>query len=137
MYDYRVASVTRVVDGDTYDLVLRQPEPYDFGFYIMIDPTATVRVRLLGWDTPEVRAGSVFERNCATTATTVARAWWAEFWGSAWVHTEKSDDFGRWLGHVWRDNGSDLGEVLAAEGLATQWPTRWREVYDKRVGGGL
>jgi endonuclease YncB( thermonuclease family) len=132
VYDYRVSAVSRVVDGDTYDLVLRQPIPFDFGFYIKVNPEATVRVRLLGWDTPETRSGSAFERSCAATATALAMSWWAERRSVAWVHTEKADDFGRWLGRVWCDDDSELGEVLAGEGLATPWPTRWRDVYDKR-----
>lgn len=120
------------VDGDTYDLTV------DVGFHL----SATVRVRLLGYDTPERHRGTPFEREEAARATGVAELWWSGLGGERWrywVRTHKGDSFGRWLAEVWREDeagvGDRVGDVLAATGLATPWPNRWRDAFDAGVGG--
>jgi micrococcal nuclease len=52
MYEYRVNSVTNVVDGDTIDVVI------DLGF----DISFSSRVRLAGIDTPESRTKDLKEK---------------------------------------------------------------------------
>jgi micrococcal nuclease len=52
MYEYRVKSVTNVVDGDTIDVII------DLGF----DISFTSRVRLAGIDTPESRTKDLKEK---------------------------------------------------------------------------
>ncbi len=52
MYEYFVKEVTRVVDGDTIDVII------DLGFDIMFSS----RVRLAGIDTPESRTTDKFEK---------------------------------------------------------------------------
>lgn len=128
-YVYRIERVHRIVDGDTYDLTV------DVGFHLY----ATVRVRLHGWDTPEMSKGSAHERAEAARARSVASMWFntsllsgpAATW---WVRTEKDPDaFGRWLGDVWVEQGGrvqSLGRILEQNELATPWPTRWRDVHD-------
>jgi micrococcal nuclease len=52
VYEYFVKEVTRVVDGDTIDVII------DLGFDIMFSS----RVRLAGIDTPESRTTDKFEK---------------------------------------------------------------------------
>ena len=52
MYEYRVNNVTKVVDGDTIDVVI------DLGF----DISFSSRVRLAGIDTPESRTKDLKEK---------------------------------------------------------------------------
>jgi micrococcal nuclease len=52
MYEYRVKTLTNVVDGDTIDVVI------DLGF----DISFTSRVRLAGIDTPESRTKDLKEK---------------------------------------------------------------------------
>jgi micrococcal nuclease len=52
MYEYRVKNVTKIVDGDTIDVVI------DLGF----DISFSSRVRLAGIDTPESRTKDLKEK---------------------------------------------------------------------------
>ena len=86
MWDYR-ASVSKVIDGDTLDLII------DVGFHM----TTKQRVRLLWVDTPEMRGP---EREDGKVAKLFVENWVDEHSKSLWpfvVHTEKDDAFGRWL----------------------------------------
>lgn len=123
-YVYRLDRVERVVDGDTYWLHL------DVGFR----QTQLTHVRLDGFDTPELfRPENDHEAAKAREAREFVVAWLGED-GPVYVHTRKDpDSFGRWLGVVFRDGPDDtwvsMGEQLAAQGLASVWPTRWREEH--------
>lgn len=107
-YDYRVRSVRRVVDGDTVDLEL------DLGLYL----SATIRVRLLGVDTPD--GTDVVE----APAREYVEEWFEDrFRAGVEVRcaTHRADSFGRWLGDVYAvdDHGRDgLSRALLAAGLA-------------------
>lgn len=124
---YRIAQVVRVVDGDT--LWAR----VDVGFRFL----ALVNLRLAGIDCPETHKGSAYERAKAAEAKALALAFLAGH-GWLWAATEPDpDDFGRWLADVWAETptGAEpvvehLADQLLAAGLATRWPTRWRDVYD-------
>lgn len=117
MYTYR-AELLRVVDGDTYDLKV------DTGFYM----TYAHRFRLYGYDTPELYRGSDFEKKEAQTAKNFVEEWFAAN-PDFWIRTYKADSFGRWLCDVFTDQDR-LSDALVEAHLATEWPTRWREVYD-------
>lgn len=116
-YTYRLGRVERVTDGDTFWVHL------DVGFRT----TVLAHCRLNAADCPELRGTDPVER----AAGQEARDYVAEF--LAWpctVTTHKDpDSFGRWLVDVRRDAGPDLATALTAAGLATYWPTRWRDVY--------
>lgn len=123
---YRVSTVERVVDADTYWFHL------DVGFR----GTLLVNIRLHGYDCPERRKGSANERQQALYATGYADAWLLKPPGDLWVHTEPDpDSFGRWLGQVWaeKSNGDRtyLGEYLRSLGLASVWPQRWHDEFDR------
>ncbi len=132
-----------VVDGDTFDVRLEHLSEVDVGFHLHVEHRSLVkiRIRLAGFDTPEKRRGSVYEKGQAKVAQRFAQEWLAAHVGTLWVRTLPDDgsvvpdgEFGRWLGDIWSTNGGEahLGPILAGNGLATVWPARWREVYDKQ-----
>lgn len=128
-YDYRVADVVKVTDGDTYWLQL------DVGFRALV----LVDVRLYGYDCPEMNSGTPYEREMAKAARDTAAGFLDAgiLADDLRVTTEHDpDNFGRWLGTVYRPGTDDrppaiLGEILEQNQLATVWPTRWRQVYDQ------
>ena len=97
---YRVAAVTKIVDGDTLDAV------FDLGFDVMVKH----RVRLLGIDTPESRTRHKNEKVYGLLAKASLKSWvhWA-------IESDRDDidveircpeadsrgKFGRILGEVW------------------------------------
>jgi len=115
MYTYRVVSVAKVVDGDTYDFDL------DLGFYV----TVRVRIRLEGVDTWEMWGKNAHE--LGVPARDFAKQWLEEGMksGGLLVNTNKlnpttplSDGgFGRWAGRIANTEGSDLGEALIDAGF--------------------
>ncbi len=129
-YTYRIVEVVKVTDADTFWLQL------DVGFR----QTLLVNIRLHGYDAPERNRGSAHEKAEAIRATSLATEFLAPSvprpGASLWVRTEKDpDDFGRWLGDIWLESDGDqwperhLGAELRSHGLASLWPTRWRDEY--------
>jgi micrococcal nuclease len=105
MYQYR-AKIIHVVDGDTVDATL------ELGFYL----TATLRLRLLGVDTPEMHG---LGRPAGVAARQFVEG---ELLGRDVVlETAKSDAFGRWLCRVLVD-GVDFNRRLIDEGHAVAFP---------------
>jgi micrococcal nuclease len=94
------AVVTRIVDGDTYQLSI------DLGFHL----SATLRVRLVDVNTPEGKAGR------AATEHARARLEGRE----VLVHAYKGDGFGRWLGRIWLGD-VNIGQELIDLGLAVPY----------------
>lgn len=103
-YVYRVASIRKVVDGDTVDAVL------DLGLYL----TAAIRFRILGVDAPERG------RPGAAEATAFVQTWLDDSHGLT-VRTRKADSFGRWLGDLHREDGSCLSTALLDAGHAVPY----------------
>lgn len=107
------ARVERVVDGDTYDLVI------DLGFGIR----ARQRVRLRGIDTHEVYgvAHSSEEYALGSAESAFVREWFAEAAaaGREWpvlIHTRDTGKYGRYIADVWRaSDGNDLALALHDE----------------------
>lgn len=106
LYKYR-ATVTRVIDGDTLELII------DKGFY----DTSKRRVRLLGVDTPE--RGQVNYKEATEYTRSLAEG------KDVIIQTFKGDDFGRYLADVWID-GVHLNEALRQSGLLKE-NSRWNE----------
>lgn len=112
MWEYR-ARIIRVVDGDTVDAVI------DVGF----QHTATVRLRLLGVDTPELHASDPLLRFAALRAKAFTQTWVDALPATDWpvtVTTSKDDAFGRWLATVSGPVG-ELNAALLASGNAVVW----------------
>lgn len=112
MYDYRVATLARTIDGDTYDFDL------DLGFHA----TLRVRVRLAGIDTFEVYGKNAHPKG--GEAREFAAAWMTaahELRVATLRLTPGSPipdgSFGRWLGIVYdRTSGEQLVDALRAAG---------------------
>lgn len=98
MYEYYVKEVTKIVDGDTIDVVI------DLGFSIMY----ASRVRLAGIDTPESRTSDKVEKALGLES----KAFLASKIKSAKnvvIRTEKldsSEKYGRILGWIYLDGES-------------------------------
>lgn len=112
MYEY-AATVDRIVDGDTIDVIL------DLGFSIRYQ----ARIRLLGINTPESRTRDKAEKALGLAAKDYVVNW-CEAQEQIKIQTslDKRGKFGRVLGRVIGDDDGCLNDVLVDEGHA--------EVYD-------
>ena len=90
MYEYRVKSVERVVDGDTVDVIL------DLGFGLF----KKERCRIAGIDTPEKRTRDLREKQLGLDATSYTEEWFSE--GDIIIRTEKDGKYGRILAWVYK-----------------------------------
>lgn len=120
---YRVASLERVVDGDTIDVTI------DLGF----DVCTRQRVRLLGIDTPESRTSDAEEKKFGLLSKTKLKEWCLKA-----VESDNDDieielrcperdsrgKFGRILAEVWiRENGewTNVNEWLCKNAYAVPY----------------
>jgi micrococcal nuclease len=107
MYVYR-AQCLRVIDGDTLDMTI------SLGLHDYRDE----RIRLLRVNAPEVHGATKAAGDAATTFVHE----WLDSASGEWpliIQTSKSDDFGRFLGTVWRVlDGACLNEALVSSGHA-------------------
>ena len=116
MYQYR-ATIDRVVDGDTFDLVV------DVGFYMSL----TTRVRLRGVDTPEVK-GPERQDGLRASAYVMERLTPGKV---VLIRSYKKGRFGRFIADVsyvpgvedpteeqFLSHGIDLAQELLAAGMA-------------------
>lgn len=132
-WQFKVVGVEKITDGDTYWLRL------DVGFR----QTQLTHLRLLDYDTPELfRPQSDYERGEARRAKEVVEEWFLfinDPSTTVVVRTENDpDSFGRWLGEftAHKEDGElhvngHLGRHLSNLMLASEWPLRWREVFDE------
>ncbi|GAB5454154.1 MAG: hypothetical protein Hens2KO_03830 [Henriciella sp.] len=98
------------VDGDTFEL----QRLTDRG-------TERIRLRLIGWDSPETGNGAACAAEDALGQKVEARA--KELFDAAQTLTfkpEGNDRFGRIRAHVYLD-GTHIGWLLAKEGLSKPW----------------
>lgn len=114
MYEYRVADVVEVIDGDTIDVRI------DLGFDISLKK----RVRLNGIDTPESRTTNLEEKKYGLEA----KDWLKHKLENAQnirIKTELPDStekYGRILGVVWvNDDTVSVNEQLFQKGLAWKY----------------
>jgi micrococcal nuclease len=120
MFEYYVKSVTKVVDGDTIDVVI------DLGF----DISFTSRVRLAGIDTPESRTKDLAEKALGLES----KKYLADRIKAAKnvvIRTEKinsSEKFGRILGWLYLDGESNsINHEMIEKGYA------WGYLGDTKV----
>jgi micrococcal nuclease len=120
MFEYYVKEVTKVVDGDTIDVVI------DLGF----DISFTSRVRLAGIDTPESRTKDIAEKALGLES----KAYLARILKTAKnivIRTEKmnsSEKYGRILGWLYVDgNGNSVNHEMIEKGYA------WGYLGDTKV----
>jgi micrococcal nuclease len=120
MFEYYVKEVTKVVDGDTIDVVI------DLGF----DISFTSRVRLAGIDTPESRTKDLVEKALGLES----KKYLADRIKAAKnvvIRTEKinsSEKFGRILGWLYLDGESNsINHEMIEKGYA------WGYLGDTKV----
>ena len=120
MFEYYVKEVTKVVDGDTIDVVI------DLGF----DISFTSRVRLAGIDTPESRTKDLAEKALGLES----KKYLADRIKTAKnvvIRTEKinsSEKFGRILGWLYLDGESNsINHEMIEKGYA------WGYLGDTKV----
>lgn len=96
------------VDGDTFELQ-------------RLD--GRVRLRLIGWDSPETgdSAGCAAEEALGQTVEARAKALFADA-KTLTFKPEGTDRFGRTRAHVYLD-GTHIGWLLAQDGLSAPWPS--------------
>ena len=107
MYEYKISSVAKVVDGDTVDLTL------DVGFCMF----TIQRIRISGVDTPEMTAKDETERKMANEAKAFVESWFAKN-KQLTIKTTKDDKYGRMLGEIKNDVGECINTLLVEKGYA-------------------
>ena len=108
MFEYVVKEVTKIVDGDTLDIVI------DLGFSL----TTKQRVRLNGIDTPESITKDEYEKKFGFEAKDFITNWLVSG-KKIKVRTDKDDKYGRILGHFYCDGDTEsLNDKMVRLGYA-------------------
>jgi micrococcal nuclease len=120
MYEYFVKEVTKIVDGDTIDVVI------DLGFDIMFSS----RVRLAGIDTPESRTTDKVEKSLGLESKEYLKKYLKDA-KPIIIKTEKmnsSEKYGRILGWVYVNGDTEsLNDKMINDGYA------WGYLGDTKV----
>jgi micrococcal nuclease len=108
-FAYRVKSMVKIIDGDTFDCIL------DLGFDVLLE----ARVRMAGIDTPESRTRDLIEKQfgLASKKYLIERIEAAQ---DIIVRTELDNEkgkFGRILGTVYLDD-VDVNQQMITDGYA-------------------
>jgi len=118
-FSYRVSKVTKVVDGDTIDVII------DLGFDIMYKS----RVRLFGIDTPESRTRDKVEKKYGLLAKEFLKS---HLKGKIVIKTHKDSEtgkFGRILGEIFVD-GININELMCNKGHAVEYHGQNKELIE-------
>ena len=109
-YSYRVKSIKKVIDGDTFDCIM------DLGFDVLLE----ARVRMMGMDTPESRTRDLEEKKFGF----LAKEWLTDHLSDSIIITTVVDNekgkFGRILGTVWAE-GININEQMIDEHMAVRY----------------
>jgi micrococcal nuclease len=120
VYEYFVKEVTKVVDGDTIDVII------DLGFDIMFSS----RVRLAGIDTPESRTTDKVEKSLGLESKEYLKKYLKDA-KPIIIKTEKmnsSEKYGRILGWVYVNGDTEsLNDKMINDGYA------WGYLGDTKV----
>tara|TARA_B110000503_G_scaffold24933_1_gene39295 strand:- start:17223 stop:17624 length:402 start_codon:yes stop_codon:yes gene_type:complete len=120
MYEYYVKEVTKIVDGDTVDVII------DLGFDVMFKS----RVRLAGIDTPESRTRDLDEKKLGLEAKEYLKHA-IESATDIVIKTEKmnsSEKYGRILGWIYLDGAeTSINSEMVEKGYA------WAYLGDTKV----
>ena len=110
-YSYRVKSIVKIIDGDTFDCIL------DLGFDVLLE----ARVRMMGIDTPESRTRDLEEKKFGLLAKEYLTEKLAteDLIVTTEVDNEKGK-FGRILGWVWA-NGINVNKQMIDENMAVAY----------------
>ena len=131
MNDYTYdATLARVVDGDTFDLIIHTE--IDIGFKIVVKHDHALRVRLHGVDTPEMHTvkRSSLEYEAGVAAKEFAEEWFRSHLqvpgAKLKVQTFKDEIgiYGRYTADIWVEHSDGfnqyLGDELVRAGHATE-----------------
>jgi len=121
-FSYRVKKVTKIVDGDTIDVLL------DMGFDILYQQ----RVRLFGIDTPESRTRDKEEKKYGLLSKYFLKAE-LSLGKKITVKTYKGDEtgkFGRILGDIWID-GKSVNQKMCDKGYAVPYYGQNKELVEE------
>ena len=121
-YSYRVKKVTKIVDGDTIDVLL------DMGFDILYQQ----RVRLFGIDTPESRTRDKEEKKYGLLSKYFPKDALSNG-KKITIKTYKGDEtgkFGRILGDVWID-GKSVNQTMCDKGYAVPYYGQNKELVEE------
>ena len=112
LYHYR-ATVVRVVDGDTVDVML------DLGFNVSLKE----RVRLYGINAPESRTRDKAEKVKGLAAKDFVVGWTEDHADDIFIVTriDKRGKYGRILGTIMNESGENLNELMIKEGHAVEY----------------
>jgi micrococcal nuclease len=112
LYHYR-ATVVRVVDGDTVDVML------DLGFNVSLKE----RVRLYGINAPESRTRDKAEKVKGLAAKDFVVDWTEDHADDIFIVTriDKRGKYGRILGTIMNESGENLNELMIKEGHAVEY----------------
>ena len=109
-YSYRVKSIVKIIDGDTFDCIM------DLGFDVLLE----ARVRMYGIDTPESRTRDLEEKKFGL----LAKDWLGNHLNDNIVISTELDNekgkFGRVLGTVWAE-GININEKMIEEHMAVRY----------------
>lgn len=109
MYTYKVKEITKIVDGDTVDVLI------DLGFGL----TKKERVRVAGIDAPESRTRDLYEKKLGLEAKQFLKNKLEN--NDVIIKTEKEGKYGRILGWLYIENIScSINELMIIKGYA--WP---------------
>ena len=110
-YSYRVKSIKKIIDGDTFDCIL------DLGFDVLLE----ARVRMKGIDTPESRTRDLEEKKFGLLAKEylIMKLEAEDLIVTTEVDNEKGK-FGRILGWVWAD-GVNINQQMIDENMAVAY----------------
>lgn len=107
MYEYEVKEITKIIDGDTIDVVI------DLGFSIFTKQ----RLRFKGIDAPETLSKDEQERKFGNEAKDYVSNWLINQ-NKLIVKTYKDDKYGRVLAEIFGDGNICLNMVLVETGYA-------------------
>ena len=110
-YSYRVKSIVKIIDGDTFDCIM------DLGFDVLLE----ARVRMMGIDTPESRTRDLEEKKFGLLAKEylIEKLDGEELIVTTEVDNEKGK-FGRILGWVWAD-GVNINNQMIIDHMAVAY----------------
>ena len=120
-FSYRVAEITKIVDGDTIDVII------DLGFDIMYKS----RVRLFGIDTPESRTRNKEEKVRGLLSKNFLKEH-LKASKKIIIKTHKGEEtgkFGRILGEIFID-GININQKMCDEGYAVAYYGQNKELVE-------
>ena len=121
-YSYRVKSIVKIIDGDTFDCIM------DLGFDVLLE----ARVRMMGIDTPESRTRDLEEKKFGLLAKEYLTEKLAteDIIVTTEVDNEKGK-FGRILGWVWA-NGVNVNEKMIADHMAVAYEGQSKDDIEQK-----